>query len=116
MTIAAQWTINEYTMTFDSDGGSSLGSIIQNYGTPITAPVGPSREGYTFNGWLPDLPTTIPAENMTLQAQWTPINQEDVSATGENGPYFATGVSLLLAAAGISIVLRREKSKKEAIK
>lgn len=112
----AQWTINDYTITFDSNGGSEVADITQNAGTSITAPTDPTREGYIFNGWLPDIPKTMPAKDMTLKAQWTPISQEDVPATGETDPYFAAGVSLLLAAAGISILLRREKAKNEATK
>ena len=70
MTITAQWKINQYTITFDTDGGSAIAPITQNYGTLITAPENPSKLGYTFAGWNPAIPATMPAEDQTLTAQW----------------------------------------------
>ena len=70
VTITAQWEINRYTITFDTNGGNEIDSITQDYGTPITAPADPTREGYTFIGWDRKIPTTMPAENMTVTAQW----------------------------------------------
>ena len=70
MTVTAQWEINQYTITFDTNGGSEIAPITQDYGTAITAPADPTREGYTFIGWDMEIPTTMPAENMTLKAQW----------------------------------------------
>ena len=70
MTVTAQWEINRYTITFDAAGGSEIAPITQDYGTAITAPADPTREGYTFIGWDRDIPVTMPAENMTLKARW----------------------------------------------
>ena len=70
MTVTAQWVINRYTITFDTAGGSKIAPITQDYGTAITAPADPTREGYTFIGWDKAIPTTMPAENMTVTAQW----------------------------------------------
>ena len=70
MTVTAQWEINRYTITFDTAGGSEIAPITQDYGTPITAPADPTREGYTFIGWDREIPETMPAENMTLKARW----------------------------------------------
>ena len=70
MTVTAQWTVNQYTITFDTAGGSAIAPITQDYGTAITAPADPTRNGYTFAGWSPALPATMPAENMTVTAQW----------------------------------------------
>ncbi|MBQ9191466.1 MAG: leucine-rich repeat protein [Bacteroidaceae bacterium] len=81
MTVTAKWTINQYTITFDTDGGSTVPSITQDYNTAVTAPANPTKTGYTFAGWTPALPATIPAENMTVKAQWT-INTYSVSITG----------------------------------
>ncbi|NLC14122.1 MAG: InlB B-repeat-containing protein, partial [Chloroflexi bacterium] len=167
-TVTAQWLINEYTITFDSDGGSAVSDITQDFDTGITAPDNPTREGYTFDGWLPIVPTTMPADDMIIAAQWiineykvtflnwdnTPLaiqtvpyggiatppayptregytfigwNQdydnikddlvanalftENTPVTGENALYLIAGIVLLLVAAGLSIVLLRNKFK-----
>ena len=70
VTIKAQWTINQYTITFDTDGGSTIESITQDYGTDITAPAAPTKTGYVFDGWENDIPTTMPAENLYIKAKW----------------------------------------------
>ena len=75
MTVTAQWEINQYTITFDTNGGSEIAPITQDYGTAITAPDDPTREGYTFIGWDTEIPTTMPAENITLKAKWKDIEK-----------------------------------------
>lgn len=75
MTVTAQWEINQYTITFDTNGGSEIAPITQDYGTAITAPADPTREGYTFIGWDQEIPKTMPAENITLKAKWKDIEK-----------------------------------------
>ena len=75
MTVTAQWKINRYTITFDTNGGSEIAPITQDYGTAITAPADPTREGYTFTGWDTEIPKTMPAENITLKARWKDIEK-----------------------------------------
>ena len=75
MTVTAQWEINQYTITFDTAGGSEIIPITQDYETAITAPADPTREGYTFMGWDREIPTTMPAENITLKARWKDIEK-----------------------------------------
>ena len=70
MTVKAQWEINQYTITFDTNGGSDIAPITQAYGTEITAPDNPTRKGYTFRGWDKEIPETMPAENITITARW----------------------------------------------
>ena len=79
MTVTAQWKINRYTITFDTAGGSEVAPITQDYGTAITAPADPTREGYTFMGWDQEIPKTMPAENITLKARW----KDSEKPTGE---------------------------------
>lgn len=71
LTFVAQWQINQYTITFDSNGGSAVAPITQNFGTVVTAPINPTRAGFGFTGWTPALPATMPAANLTLVAGWT---------------------------------------------
>ena len=80
----ALWTINQYTFTFDADGGSDVAAITQNYGTKIETPAAPTKTGYTFAGWVPAIPETVPAENMSFKAQWT-INQYSLTFDAGNG-------------------------------
>ena len=70
MTVKAQWKINQYTITFDTNGGSEIAPITQDYGTEITAPDNPTRKGYAFRGWDKEIPETMPAENITITARW----------------------------------------------
>ena len=70
ITVKAQWEINQYTITFDTNGGSEIAPITQDYGTEITAPDNPTRKGYTFKGWDKEIPETMPAENITITARW----------------------------------------------
>lgn len=66
----AKWEINQYTITFDTNGGNEIDSITLDYGTEITAPDNPTRKGYTFKGWDKEIPETMPAENLTITARW----------------------------------------------
>ena len=84
ITVKAQWEINQYTITFDTNGGSEIAPITQDYGTEITAPDNPTRKGYTFKGWDKEIPETMPAENITVKAQWE-INQYTISFDTNGG-------------------------------
>ena len=88
MTITAKWKVNQYTLTFDTAGGSAVAPITQDYGTAITSPESPTREGYTFIGWDKAIPTTMPAENMTITAQWE-INQYTITFDTAGGSIVA---------------------------
>lgn len=75
LTLYPVWNTNKYTITFDTNGGSKIAPITQDYGTAITAPANPTREGYTFIGWDREIPETMPAENITLKAKWKDIEK-----------------------------------------
>ena len=70
LTLYPVWNTNKYTITFDTNGGSEIAPITQDYGTEITAPANPTRKGYTFKGWDKEIPETMPAENITITARW----------------------------------------------
>ena len=88
ITVKAQWKINRYTITFDTAGGSEIAPITQDYGTNITAPANPTRKGYTFKGWDKEIPETMPAENITVKAQWE-INQYTIAFDTNGGSEIA---------------------------
>ena len=75
LTLYPVWNANKYTITFDTAGGSEIAPITQDYGTQIASPADPTREGYTFMGWDREIPTTMPAENITLKAKWKDIEK-----------------------------------------
>ncbi len=58
-----------YLMNFDLDGGYGVEPIYARYGAPISVGT-PTKPGYSFNGWDPELPATMPAENTTHKATW----------------------------------------------
>ena len=88
ITVKAQWEINQYAITFDTNGGSEIAPITQDYGTAITAPADPTRKGYTFKGWDKEIPETMPAENITVKAQWE-INRYTITFDTAGGSEIA---------------------------
>ncbi len=76
---------NYYMMSFNLDGGYGVEPIYARFGAPVE--VGsPTKPGYTFNGWEPEVPATVPAENKTYTAKWTPDETAKVTVVvwGEN--------------------------------
>ena len=88
LTLYPVWNTNKYTITFDTNGGSEIAPITQDYGTEITAPDNPTRKGYTFKGWDKEIPKTMPAENITVKAQWK-INQYTIAFDTNGGSEIA---------------------------
>ena len=84
LTLTAKWQLNQYTITFKPENGGQDIVIKQDYGTAITAPANPTKTGYTFAGWDKTIPTTMPAENMTITARWQ-VNQYTITLKPENG-------------------------------
>ena len=95
MTVTAQWEINQYTITFDTAGGSEIASITQDYGTAITAPANPTREGYTFMGWDKAIPTTMPAKNITITAKWKDVEKPtgEIKISGNSWKAFLNNIT-----------------------
>lgn len=77
--------VRQYTITFDSDGGSPVSPIIAPAGTAISKPANPTRSGYKFLGWKPEVPDTMPEKNLTVVAQWEKSEPENKSTGGSGG-------------------------------
>ena len=73
VTFYAKFTTDSFTITFDTDGGSAIDPATYAFGATVVEPAAPTKTGYTFAGWSPALPTTMPAENITVVAQWTAV-------------------------------------------
>lgn len=81
LTLYAKWTPIDYTITFNTNGGSSVPAMTQGFGTEIVTPSDPTRSGYTFDGWYSDsalteayMFSTMPLNGLTVYAKWTPID------------------------------------------
>lgn len=111
LTLYAQWRIRSFTVSYSANGGASPPtSQTADYESEIDIPSDiPARTGYTFTGWnasadgsgaayQPEGSLTIPAENITLYAQWSPTTQIlTYSANGGSGAP-QTEVTFALAA------------------
>ena len=80
----ADSAVNKYTIKFDTNGGSAVGDITLDYGTEIDAPANPTKTGYTFRDWNPEIPATMPAKDMTVIAQWV-ANTSTVTFDADEG-------------------------------
>ena len=83
-TYYAKWNVNQYTITFDTSGGSAVSSITQDYGSTIVKPLDPTKEGYTFEGWEPEIPDTIPSSDLNIKAKWS-VNKYTISFDSDGG-------------------------------
>jgi len=70
VTFTAQWKAQQYTVTFVLNNGSENIVYTQDYGSPVVAPTDPVKKGHTFQGWTPELATTVPTHNLTYEATY----------------------------------------------
>ena len=92
LTLYAKWTINSYTVNFDSNGGTAVDDQSVQYGELATAPVDPTLAGHTFAGWFTDsglreafdFESTTVTSDLTLYAKWT-INSYAVNFDSNGG-------------------------------
>ncbi len=68
ITFTANWQVNSYKLSFVVDGVATESSV--DFGSPITTPDDPKKEGYDFAGWTPAVAATMPAEDVTYTATW----------------------------------------------
>ena len=81
-TLYAQWSINNYTITFIFNNTKENEMKTLNFNDTIAYPENLTREGFIFNGWSPK-PDTMPAENITVTAQWIEVTPELVEIVFE---------------------------------
>lgn len=93
VTLNAQWSPNTYNVTYNEQGGTSVPDGSYEFGTTLTFPTAPTREGYSFAGWFtsPTGGSPLTAANVssgtsdvTLHAQWTALPAQTVSWTPTN--------------------------------
>lgn len=113
ITLFAKWSINEYSINFNSNGGTNVTSIIENYNTPIIGPTAPTRNGYLFDKWLLGgssyVFTKMPSSNITLNATWIELLPNEYTITfNSNG---GTSVSSLSAIEGTLISSPNQPTK-----
>ena len=102
VTITAKWIINQYKITFNSNGGSAVDEITANYGDAITAPANPTRTGYTFAGWDITIPATMPAENLVATAKWT-LNTYSITVNTVSGSIGSYPTTYTIESSAINI-------------
>lgn len=89
-TITAQWTINQYSISYVGFNSAALGTITKDYNAAIASseiPAAPEVEGYKFTGWSEETPANMPAENKTITANYA---KESYTITVDaNGGKFA---------------------------
>lgn len=114
LTVTAIWSINQYTVTF-KDGDAVLSTVTQNYGTPVAAPADPTKEGYRFSGWDREVPSTMPAEDLTITATWeASLTSLTISVSGGQGYAFVfrieddNGLDMLVVVNGGASVTVKE--------
>ena len=98
---------NYYLLSLDLDGGYGADPVYARYGAAISV-AEPTKPGYTFSGWSPALPATMPAENRTLKAQWTPKDAVNYTVVfwyenADDAEYSYAGSVTQSAAAGTSV-------------
>ena len=77
-TLYAKWTVNKHNLEWITDGDELTGNYTHGevaFGTDIVQPNTPTKTGYTFTEWQPEVPETMPDSNLTLVAQWTEFGE-----------------------------------------
>ena len=91
----AVWQANKYTITFDTAGGTAIAPITLEYGAAITSPANPEKEGFAFVGWTPELPETMPANDLTVVAEYEEAKTPDIPDTPDKPEITVTGIKII---------------------
>ncbi len=103
-----------YTVTYKVDG-----SVYKTYkheaGEKITVPANPTKSGYKFAGWNPEIPDEMPKKNLTFEAKWTEIKDDSntdtkIPSTGSTKAGIAAFAAIALSAAA-AIIFKKQKEK-----
>lgn len=103
-----------YTVTYKVDG-----KIYKTYkheaGEKISVPTNPTKSGYKFAGWNPEIPDKMPKKNLTFDAKWTEIKDDSdkntsIPSTGSAGAGIAAFAALVLSAAA-AIIIKKKKDR-----
>ena len=116
VTLYAQWSVNQYQLSFYLNGGEGNTPTTQNvnFNSLAKQPSKPKREGYTFKGWntLVDgkgstfdfINTTMPAQDVTLYAQWT---KNGLPKTGDSSNTILLSGLLILTGTTLIVINKR---------
>ena len=116
ITITATWDINQYTITFDTNGGTTMNPITLDFGSQIPTVTQPTKEGYIFNAFSILIPQTMPAENLTINVSWIFVNVvKDDSLSVEVDGLFDAIPEALKTNDDISVSLVVELDEEEAL-
>lgn len=100
ITLVAKWKKNTYTVTFNSNGGSTVSNQTVEHGSKVTEPAAPTRTGYTFEGWTLNGSTynfnSEVTSNITLTASWSDNNWEFDKASGAIIKYKGTATEVVI--------------------
>ncbi len=104
-----------YTVTYKVDG-----SVYKTYkheaGEKITVPANPTKSGYKFEGWTPDIPEKMPKKNLTFEAKWSEIKDDsnnsntEIPSTGSTNAGIAAFAALAISAVA-AIIIKKKKDK-----
>lgn len=106
VTVTGSFTINKYEVKFVDEDGTVYSSESKEYGSALTAPANPTKDGYEFTGWTPDVAETVPAKDVTYTATWKEVVNAiaGISATRDAEYYTTNGVRLSAPRKGVNIV------------
>lgn len=107
VTYTAEYEINKYTVKFVDEDGTVYSSESLDYGSSITAPDAPTKEGFEFVGWTPEVDTTVPAKDVEYTATWKEIYVDAIAelSNDSNAEYYTTnGIRISAPRKGFNIV------------